>query len=277
VRIGGADLAAPGVTGTDLANRIIATTTGDAGGRINLPAANVELRANRVVFGLAPFRDEVIALTAAEIATDFVARADSSLFSPRPGYALNAQTFLSANTLTVRYRDFALFQNSGFGSLNAGVVLGDPASMSTMPPVRLRLISGGPSPVPNAFALFGSINGFVERSANLLPPAVLSFAELDGSGIRINQSASRVNGCVLGAPDQGCLTTNNPSPQLRLFDERQILLLSSAIETPIDFDPLIGANNESLFVDFGGFALPTEDQPCVPGRDADCPAPEGSE
>ena len=246
------------------------------GGRIDLPAFNVELRANRMVVGLPSLRDAVINLTPDQVANDFIANANSLLFDARGNFAPGVPAILTANSLTVRYRDFALFQNTGTRGAFTGVVLGPP-TQSTTAPVRLRLFSSGAFPASNAFALFGVINGFIERSTALLPPAVVSFAELSGTGIRINQQSSRLNGCVLGAPDLGCLTTTNPAPQLQLFDESQILLLSSTLDAPVDFDPLIGANNESLFVDFGGFQVPTEDDECIPGEGVECPALEGSQ
>jgi hypothetical protein len=159
--------------------------------------------------------------------------------------------------------------------LSSGVDLGPNAPNSAIgganDPARLRLFSTGETPA-NSFGIFARINGRIGRSAALLPIQVLDIGT-DGQ-LRITQVNSRLNGCVLGAPDKGCLTNDTPVPNLDLFDERQANLLTSDISVKLDFDPLTGANNESLFVDFGGGLVPSEEGVnCPPGTIGPCPAP----
>jgi filamentous hemagglutinin family protein len=266
---------------TVLANSIVglAGTSVAPRAAIDLPSFNVDLRARSTVFGLSDLIGAAPATaSASDVANNIVAQANSPLFNIRNAYnTLNGQpvVLLRANTLTVRYSGFALFQNTSGPGLSSGVDLGPNAPNSAIgganDPARLRLFSTGETPA-NSFGIFARINGRIGRSAALLPIQVLDIGT-DGQ-LRITQVNSRLNGCVLGAPDKGCLTNDTPVPNLDLFDERQANLLTSDISVKLDFDPLTGANNESLFVDFGGGLVPSEEGVnCPPGTIGPCPAP----
>jgi hypothetical protein len=266
-------------TSTNLANRIVGMTTGTGGAALDLRSFNVDLRANALVFGLpellAAAKIDVATsstLPVADIARTLLANPNSPLFDSRGQYGAAQPIFLRANTLAVRYRDFGLFQNTSPTGLSSGVDLG-PNSANTPigsgEPPRIKLFSTGESPA-NSFGIFASINGRSGRTAALLPIQVIEIAA-NGS-LRITQVNSRLNGCVVGAPDKGCLTNDTPVPALDLFDETQANLLTPDFDTTVDFDPLTGANNESLFVDFGGFAVPADQaDPCPPGTPGPCP------
>ena len=154
------------------------------------------------------------------------------------------------------------------------MVLG-PSSMSTAAPARLTLYSRGETPL-NSIGIFGTINGFVGNAAALLPGQVLAFTETVNGNVvvRITRSSSRLNGCAIGAPEQGCLTTQSPPPSLGLFDERQTLIFRTADDTVLPFDPLVGTNNEQLFIDVGSVSLPSDTEcPLDGSAGANCPAP----
>ena len=230
-------------------------------------AGVVDLSGNRILFGDAPLRDLVSGIGAGNVADQVVANANSLLYrSSQAG-----RTFLTANRLQVRYGDYALFQNSGVNAAqSAGVAIG-PAGNST-DTLALELYSTGDRQA-NAFGLFGTINGFVGRSAGLLPEAVLQFATTGSPRIvRITQSNARVNGCVIGSPDRGCLNIDVPPPVPRLFDERQVQLFGTSENPDLVFEPLIGTNNEGLIGDLATAPLDTATRAsCPTGSEATCP------
>ena len=255
----------------ELASSIIATTQATGGGRLILPGATLELRAGRVIFGLAGLVSDTRILTPSLVALTFVSRPDSRLYNSIGGYdQINGAVLLQAGALTLRYTDFALFQNTAPAGLNTGVVLG-PNTQLAQAPARLTLYSTGETPL-NSIGLFGTVNGFTGNAAGLLPNDVVMFRDAGAGNARITRSASRLNGCAIGAPEQGCLTTQSPPPVLRLFDERQALIFRTADDAILPFDPLIGTNNESLFIDFGGVSLPYDDAECTTGAASEnCP------
>ena len=274
VQIGGTTAANPSLTNTELAASIIATTTATAGGRITLPSAALELRSARIVFGLPNLIAQTNGLSPEVVAFNFVSRPNSILYNSIAGYdPATGTVLLRANSLTVRYTDFTLIQNTATAGLNAGIALG-PDSMASGGPPRLVLYSRGETPL-NSIALFGTINGFTGNAAGLLPNDVVTIREVGSNNVRITRSSSRLNGCAIGAPEQGCLTTQSAPPVLRLFDERQALIFRTADDAVLPFDPLVGTNNESLFIDFGGVSLPYDDAQCEPGGSGtNCPPTE---
>ncbi len=282
VQIGGTQSASPALipattAANELAATIFATTSADAGGRILLPNATVELRAAKIIFALGAsgtpggLIDQARNLSADAVANMFVSRPDSVLYNPIPGYTQTdaGRTILSATKLTIRYTDFALFQNTAPAGLTAGLVLQRPGA-APGPSGQARLVLFSTSEAPkNSIALFGTIDGVIGNAAALLT------TEIDtANGTRISRSSSRLNGCGIGSPEQGCLTTQSPPPQLRLFDERQALVFRTADDSVLPFDPLVSTNNEALFIDFGGVSLPYDEADCVPGAAAaSCPQP----
>ncbi len=174
--------------------------------------------------------------------------------------------YLTANQLSVTYRDYALFQNGGTGSAQtSGAVLG---SAGTPNALALRLTSLGDNGL-DSFALFGSVNGFISSAAALQPETVIDFAGGTPRTVRITLANSRLNGCGIGVATAGCLAGTPPPPALSLFDERQIQLFGTDSNPELQFEPLIGTNNEGLI---GDLATAGADDQCPPGDKAGCPA-----
>ena len=272
-------------SGADLATQILGISTQTGGGRINLSAANLDLRAARIVFGLQALADATLPLTPERVSVDFVAQTNSLLYNSNllrnsSGFQSTSgevfQTLIRANVLTVRYRDFALFQNTGSVGRAGGVVLGvDDQSLPTATTsLALQLFGTGDITTPNsnAFGLFGRVNGFIDRTAGILPSAVLDFADGTGTSrvVRITQSNSRVNGCAIGSPDKGCLVTEAPPPVVKLFDERQSQLFGVADDLDVPFDPLVGSNNEALIGDIGTGDFALLDVVCTSANTENC-------
>ncbi len=271
------------VADSGLATSLFATATATAtadgnGAAILLPSATVDLRAQRVIFGQSAFIAATRAATVDTIATQFVSNAQSSLYvagvqAGDTTYA-NGALLLSANKLQVRYRDFGLFQNTGPLGISAGVALGAGNSDTTRntSTLALELFSSGDATGRNAFAFFGTINGFQSRPAAILPAAVIQYATDGTTGriVRITQTNSRLNGCIIGSPDAGCLITISPAPAVKLFDERQAAVFGTTDDANVPFDPLVGSNNEALMGDIGsGKAEPEE---CTPDETGACPS-----
>lgn len=280
LQIGGADgtLGTAPLTTEPLAAAINATiAVGGTGVVITLPQTTLDLRAKRIAVGDATLLKDVATATAGLNDADaaqkvqdlYVGQPSSRLYT---GYGSNSDVFLTAKVLTVSYSGYALFQNTGSTALGAGVVLGDTGAPKSVASLALLLRSVGETPT-NAFGLFGTINGFVGRTAGLLPAAVIDFAvSTAGNRVtRITQSNSRVNGCVIGSPDRGCLVTDVPPPNLNLFDERQLQLFGVADDLTIPFEPPIGTSNEALIGDFTTTGGVVDPDCTVPG-DARCPA-----
>lgn len=266
---------------TPLALRIDATIRAASSGTgtpiIALPEATVDLRAARISFVDATLgtllRGRVDSLgdaaAAALVSNDFISTAGSDLYLR---YGQNGDVFLTARLLQVSYSSFALFQNTGVSSTGGGTVLGT-AGNSVVAPAVLELRSFG-SETRNAFALFGTINGFQGRTAGALPGAVVEFADDGSSGrlVRISQPDSRLNGCVIGSPDRGCLVTDIPPPAIRFLDERQLQLFGVADDLTVPFDPLVGTANETLIGDITTTGNVVPGDCSVPGTQG-CPVP----
>jgi hypothetical protein len=270
-------------SGADLATQILGISTPTGGGRINLSATNLDLRAARIVIGLQALADATLPLTPERVSVDFVAQTNSLLYNSNlsgTGFRSNTggdfETLVRSNVLTVRYRDFALFQNTGSVGRSGGVVLGvDDQSLPTATTsLALQLFGTGDITTPNsnAFGLFGRVNGFIDRTAGILPSAVLDFADGTGTSrvVRITQSNSRVNGCAIGSPDKGCLVTEAPPPVVKLFDERQSQLFGVADDLDVPFDPLVGSNNEALIGDIGTGDFALLDVVCTSANTENC-------
>ena len=221
---------------------VVATSTG--GGRLLFAGADLELRGDRIAVGLAPgFLDLLGGADAAERAEVLTASGASSLFNAGLGggtYAADAPTTVSARSLTVRYGQFALFQNTGAPGQSSGVVLGDPAA-----PVRpaLRLFPTG-AQGSDIFALFGTVNGIGGTPAALLGPDVLATGAA-------NLAGTRVNGCLVGSGG-GCLRTVVVQPRLQVFDQSREDVFGIAEDLLLPFDPVIGGANEELLVGLDG-------------------------
>ena len=182
------------------------------------------------------------------MATQFVNRSSSALYNPSisdPFYAPAASTFLTANTLTVQYGSFALFQNTGTPGISSGIVLGGSATSPTSGALSLR---GPGASIPNSFAAFGSVNG-----VGGTPAAVLGSTILITNGVDLPNS--RLNGCIIGT-GAGCLTTTTAQPSLNVFDASRLDIFRSVDNFLVPFDPVIGGNNEALFAGVAAIDVP---------------------
>jgi hypothetical protein len=267
LRIGGS--AADGTRATTL--RIASTTAG--GGRILVPGVDLDLRADRIGAGLDATFLATLGLTPGgspatpdTVARSFVANSSSTLYDSNAFGAgtYTAQTLVTARSLTVRYSDYALFQNTGGAARNVGV---DLASLGS--PAQPALFLQGPNP-PNAggFALFGTINGVPDSAAAVLGDGVLTLVAID----RLN---ARVNGCLIGS-GSGCIASTTSQPPLPPLNAFRGDIFSTQGDFSIPFDPVVGTNNESLFGDIGSFGLsdlPLLPIECDPAIEGDCVKP----
>ena len=99
----------------------IAATSAD-GGRLLLGDADVELRGGRIAAGLAAgFLDRLDGGAMA-----LIGNANSPLYNAALGggsYAPGAGTLVSARSLTLRYGQYALFQNTGVAGVKSAAVM----------------------------------------------------------------------------------------------------------------------------------------------------------
>jgi hypothetical protein len=250
-------------TETDLATVLRLAALGDGtGGLIDVGDAALELRAAKIGAGQDAGFLDLVGIGANPVGTPLDARLmvsnpASSLYNATALggtiYQPAAQVMIRANTMVVRYSDFALFQNTGLPGANEGVRLA--SAVSPIAPA-LRII-GPASPVGGPFALFGEINGVRDTATALLGDAVINVLSVD-------RTSARINGCLIGS-GAGCLTTLAISPILGTFDPVRGSIFFANTDFELPFDPLVGTNNDSLFGDVGTFGL--ED---VPLESIDC-------
>ncbi|MFC3174575.1 filamentous hemagglutinin N-terminal domain-containing protein [Novosphingobium bradum] len=274
LQIGGASGSAPDPLNPVDPASLAASIAGHAaaGKLIAFDQGTVDLRARRITFASNTLIGDYAAASDAQAALD-VANPGSLLYlgaGLEPGL-----TYLSARTLQVSYADFALFQNTQ-ATTGGGVALNQLAT--PQPGARaLALFSTGNTGT-NSFALFGSINGFVGRPAGLLPNGALEIYTVTGANrfIRVRQANSRVNGCVIGSPDKGCLIIDAPRPDLNLQDERKMQLFAQDDGDGALINPLVGRGNEGLIVGVADAPLAVPAAPECNPAEADCPAPQGA-
>ena len=221
------------------AQTIHVVATSDAGGRIYAEGADVELRGNRIAVGLAPgFIDTLQPGDAgSEQAAALIGNANSALYNPLLGatvYSPDATTTLAARSLTVRFGDYALFQNTGIPGSTSAVTLGSLA-MPVLPALRVSTFG---APATASFALFGTINGISGASTALLGNPVI---EIDP----LLLANSRINGC-LARSGAGCLTTIVIQPTLQVFNWNSEAVFGIRQDVSLPFSPIIGGNNEEL-------------------------------
>jgi len=261
IRIGGA--AAEGTRATTL--RIAATASG--GGRVIVPGVDLDLRADRIGTGQDAGFLANLGLTPggaptspANVATNFIANGASSLYIPdglNGGAAYTDPALIRADSLTLRYTDYALFQNTGGSALSGGAEI---ASLSTPSQPALSLL--GPA---EGFAIFGTINGVSDSAAAVLGDQVLTLVE-------INRLTARVNGCLIGS-GSGCIASTTSQPPLPPLNAFRGDIFSTQGDLSIPFNPVVGTNNESLFGDVGAFGLsdlPLQPVECETDEDGKC-------
>ncbi|GAN14013.1 MULTISPECIES: filamentous hemagglutinin N-terminal domain-containing protein [Sphingomonas] len=233
VRIGG------GTDGGNAAN-IHVVATRDGGGRLLFDGSDVELRGNRIAMGLAPgFIDTLQPGNAGLIqAQSLISNGNSTLYNAQLGggfYDPSATTTLSARSLTVRFGDYALFQNTAVPGEFSGLKIGGTPGAPVSPALR---ISSFGTPGQNGVALFGTINGIGGASAALLGNPVIA---IDPTLL----PSSRINGCLAGS-GAGCITTIVIQPTLQVFKWNSEEVFGIARDVAVPFSPVIGANNEEL-------------------------------
>ncbi|WP_433910753.1 filamentous hemagglutinin N-terminal domain-containing protein [Sphingomonas yabuuchiae] len=233
VRIGGT------INGGNAAN-IHVVATRDGGGRLLFDGSDVELRGNRIAMGLAPgFIDTLQPGNAGLIqAQSLISNGNSTLYNVQLGggfYDPAATTTLSARSLTVRFGDYALFQNTAVPGEFSGVKIGGTPTAPISPALR---ISSFGTPGQNGVALFGTINGIGGASAALLGNPVIA---IDPALL----PSSRINGCLAGS-GAGCITTIVIQPTLQVFKWNSEEVFGIARDVAVPFSPVIGANNEEL-------------------------------
>lgn len=270
IQLGGTD-----GSGTAGASVLRVAATADGGGRITVPGVNLILRADTIGVGQdAGFLDALgvsgdTPLDRDAVATQFVGNSLSSLYhANRGGVLYTRPDLITAASLTVRYSNFALFQNTGLAPINSGVTL-EAAPGATALDLNGLGAQGGP------FALFGTINGSRDEASAVQGEPVIRFTAAPS----IDFTAARVNGCLIGS-GSGCIGLNINPNQLPPLDPIRDQLIDRSDTFEIPFDPVVGTNNESLFGDVGSFGLsdlPLELLECDPNEGGECATAESDQ
>jgi hypothetical protein len=235
-----------------------------------VPGLALDLRADRIGMGLDSGFLGTLGLTPGgtpadptSVGTNFIANGSSTLYNAGAfgTAAYTNQAILTADSLTVRYTDYALFQNTGGSAANAGASIASLADPSTP-----ALVLIGPNP-PDAggFSLFGTINGVPDSATAVLGDQIIALSAVDRLG-------ARVNGCVIGS-GSGCIASTFGQPPLPPLNAIRGNIFSTQGNFSIPFDPVVGTNNESLFGDVGSFGLsdlPLQPIECDPNKEGDC-------
>ncbi|KZE17706.1 hypothetical protein AVT10_10265 [Sphingomonas hankookensis] len=250
IRIGG-----DGANGNAATIHLIATS--DAGGRLLVGDNDLDLRGNRIAAGLSTgFLDTLQPGDAGRAqAQALIGNPNSALYNTQLGggfFAPDATTMIAARSLTVRFGDYALFQNTAVPGRSSGVSVG---SLTAPVTPALRIATYG-TPAAASFAFFGDINGITGAGAALLGNPVIDIQPQ----LLPN---SRINGCLAGS-GAGCLTTIVIQPTLQVFDWDSQAVFGILQDVSLPFTPIIGGNNEALLS-----GLPA----LVPETPADAAAP----
>ncbi len=241
VRIGG------GLTEGN-ANAIHVVATRDGGGRLLFDGSDVELRGTRIAIGLAPGFIDTLQPGAAGIAQaqSLIGNGNSALYNPQLGggfYDPGSTTTLSARSLTVRFGDYALFQNTAIPGEFSGLKLGGVPGAPVSPALRISTFG---TPGQASVALFGTINGIDGASAALLGNPVIAIDP-------VLLPNSRINGCLAGS-GAGCINTIVIQPTLQVFDWSSEEVFGISRDVTVPFAPLVGSNNEELLTDLPALA-----------------------
>ena len=241
VRIGG------GLTEGN-ANAIHVVATRDGGGRLLFDGSDVELRGTRIAIGLAPGFIDTLQPGAAGIAQaqSLIGNGNSALYNPQLGggfYDPGSTTTLSARSLTVRFGDYALFQNTAIPGEFSGLKLGGMPGAPVSPALRISTFG---TPGQASVALFGTINGIDGASAALLGNPVINIDP-------VLLPNSRINGCLAGS-GAGCINTIVIQPTLQVFDWSSEEVFGISRDVTVPFAPLVGSNNEELLTDLPALA-----------------------
>jgi hypothetical protein len=182
------------------------------------------------------------------VASQFIGNANSSLYSSIIGgapYNPPGQTIVSATKLSVRFNDYALFQNTGTAGTTTGAVIG---TTTASPTLAALVITGAVPPEGRGFAIFGTINETPSSATSLLGEAIIVVKDVDRANLRIN-------GCLVSSGGGGCLVSTIVQPTLQVFDTSRTDIFKTSPDFEIPFEPLVATNNEALFSDVGTFGL----------------------
>ncbi len=272
LQIGG-QVGDPGKADT-LASQILMVTNGAKQPKILGPSATIDLRGEKILFGTQALSTNILGNSDAEIALK-VASADSLIYTDFT--ALPVGVFMTAKDMKISYKNFAVFQNTRVSSSNGVEINSTANGLPNQSELALQLFSTGDSPAANSFAMFGVVNNFRLNTAALLTNKVIQLSEpKDTSNTsRINRSNSRINGCVIGAPDKGCLTTDVAQPKFNFYDERKVALFDADNSATIAVSPLIGRGNDGLIVDVANAPVDIDSIECRPD-DSTCTANKGN-
>ncbi|HEU0044802.1 filamentous hemagglutinin N-terminal domain-containing protein [Sphingomonas sp.] len=240
------------------ASVIRVTATPSAGGRLLFADADLDLRGARIGVGQAAgFLDPIGFGTAtgqsgAQVSDTFISNPNSSLYDATfGGVAYTAPALVTARSLTVRYTDYALFQNTGVPGISSGVTLGSAGG-----PQPGTLVVQGPGNANNGFAYFGTIGGIEGNAAAVLGATVTPVSNTDPAN-------TRINGCLVGS-GAGCLTAVVSQPLLAIFDSSRAKVFGAGDDLAVPFDPVVGTNNEALFSGVGLIDGSLIDVECTP-------------
>ncbi len=210
--------------------------------RLAFAGADLQLRADDILFGTRPFIQEMIDLRDGSgsnfsglLGALIVGNSGSSLYNAGLDYSGPA-TYLEASNLNVVYGDSALFQNSG--EVSTALVETTGVNIS-------QTLTIDPTDTTNAFAIFGTIETLEGRAAALADPSIVILLDDD----EVQPFASRINGCQIRS-GADCLNTVIGNTIVEISSE-QFDLFSSESDVLLPFDPLVGTNNEGLFSDVG--------------------------
>ena len=232
------------------------------GGRLLMGNSALALRGLNIGIGQTGLLAEIglnpggTSISTASAATHYVGNPASRLYNP---LAPTNQNVVTAYRLSVTYGNYALFQNTAPGGAPPrGVLIGAGGLNSTL------TLTG--TNAANAFALFGTINTREGPEAALLGPVVIVTNNIDGNN-------SRINGCLIGSSG-GCLIASVTSLPINVFDAAQANVLRVGEELALNFDPIVGSNNDALFGSLGSVSA----EPACESDSDDplCREPEGN-
>ena len=238
------------------------------GGAIATPSAAVALKADAIAVGQDLGFLSVLGMkpggTISSVqAQGMINNPASSLYSTvvGGGSPYLAKDIVVAKSLSVRFSNFALFQNTAVQGQNSGITL----ATSLLPSTPALTVFGGGTTNTNPFAVFGTIDGVGGIPTALLGGAVISATQ-------ISVPVSRINGCVIGS-SAGCITAAALSTTLQAVDPSRVTLFYANTDYVVAFDPLVGTNNEALFNDFGSLGVGDvrEPAPACKADDKTCP------
>ena len=272
IQLGGitASNASGGAAVSNVSTILAVSATAGGGGRLLFEGSTLDLRAAKIGVGqdVGFLGADGMGLTGTgstpivqgEVSRRFIGNSSSTLYRATAPYS--DPVLIKAGQIVVTYADYAVFQNGALAGTRAGGV----TLAGSLRPM-LSLNSSGPSGA-NAFAMFAEIDGRFGLEAAVLPR---TFVELNN----VNLGNTRINGCLAGSAAGGCIINNVAPPLINVFDAGRADVLNAAGDLPIAFDPIVGANNESLFAGLSSIEDIAADPDCKPDdKGTTCPAPE---